>query len=129
MAKSTLNEELFIIEEDISDFCKISGDHNDIHTGDSPIAHGALIMGKIGAFVWRKFGDGTMVTKISYLSFTRPIRPGQKFCFELREKSCKAGRRGSKEYEMEVVINLRTENGTKEAARGTFIVMVPKNNP
>jgi len=71
-----------ITNDDIDKFAEVTGDRNSIHFGDNRIAHGALIVGKLSAAIWRKFGDGTIALGIES-KIQRPVKPGEEFFIAL----------------------------------------------
>lgn len=72
-----------ITNEEIDQYAEVTGDRNALHFGPDRIAHGGLLIGKLSAAIWRRYGDGTKALRISIDDIKRPIKPDEPFVIAL----------------------------------------------
>lgn len=72
-----------ITNEEIDQYAKVTGDWNALHFGPNRIAHGGLVIGKISAAIWRRYGDNTKARRISVDDIKRPVLPDEPFVIAL----------------------------------------------
>jgi acyl dehydratase len=114
-----------ITMSDIEAYAEMSGDRNPIHQGPDAIAHGALLIGKISAAVWRAYGDGTVARGIDSLKLHRPIRPGEDFNILITYGTEIPGSR-LKEKAITVRVTKWCGSNEKLIAEGAIVIIPPK---
>mgnify|MGYP001564772320 CR=1 FL=1 len=72
-----------ITNEEIDQYAKATGDWNALHFGPDRIAHGGLLIGKLSAAIWRRYGDNTKALRISVDDIKRPVMPDEPFVIAL----------------------------------------------
>ncbi|MCR4277555.1 MAG: MaoC family dehydratase [Candidatus Berkelbacteria bacterium] len=72
-----------ITNEEIDQYAEVTGDRNALHFGPNRIAHGGLLIGKLSAAIWRRYGDNTKALRISVDGIKRPVAPDEPFVIAL----------------------------------------------
>lgn len=124
-ATSSAIETVMITRQDINCYAELTGDFNSIHFGENAIVHGGLLIGKVSAEVWRRFGNGTKARGIDKLRFDRPIRPGEAFSIFIGDPVPLPGRERFGEQVCEVRVTKICDCHRKLVTSGEVVVILP----
>jgi hypothetical protein len=116
-----------ISDDDIESYAKTTGDRNPIHFGDNRIAHGGLILGKLSAAIWQKFGNGTVGKSIS-AKIQRTIKPGEEFFIALSPPKPTDGSSQTAQATVEFTIYKSHKGHQKLVLEGVTTVIIPENS-
>lgn len=114
-----------ITMSDIETYAELSGDRNPIHKGPDAIAHGALMIGKISAAVWRVYGDGTLARGIESLKLCRTIKADEAFNIFVSD-STKLEKSKLNEHSINVRVTKWCGTNEKLVAEGTIVIIPPE---